>query len=383
MNNFDNLARLALNEASFGAYMQVAKDAARSTAKAATSPLSITKGVLKAADFFASKSGMQYGGQFGTLANRVQSLQDLGASAQEELILKKLYGENPKKGDKIDVELPGIKSPNAYIKNVESGAKGESIYTIELFPIIGNLAADTSTVLGGGGNRLQRQQLDVKKKSPIDQLSFTKGNRDYGSTNVRLSLYKNGKLVAARNIPGLRDSGGLHFNGTGRPWTLNLDTSDSIDFADITSLVATNKTLGLTPEQMKQVVSAKNYPQLKQILTKLGKGELYIKAYTDAVTALRQGQAVPSIPQSKNKGQQKSKQQKKTKSQKKVKTNKQPPRSASVAKKTTQTKQPKKFNKRATKSSLKYNTAAPSPHTNTAAGSYGGKMYPPPSGVKL
>ena len=47
------------------------------------------------------------------------------------------------------------------------------------------------------------------------------------------------------------------------------------------------------------------------------------------------------------------------------------------------TKAPKKFNTPSTKSNLKYNTAAPSPHTGIAAGTYGGKSYPPPSGIKI
>jgi hypothetical protein len=282
MNDFNNLVKLVLNEVSLGAYMQVAKDATRSAAKAATSPLSVAKGALKAADFFASKSGMEYNGQFGTLANKIQTLQDLGATAQEELILKKLYGENPKKGDKINIELPGIQAPNAYIKDIKPGTKDDSIYTVELFPI--------------GLTSAQKAIQAVKDKSPVDELSFTKVNKDYGSTNVTLSFYKNKKLVAARNIPGLKDSGGLHFNGDSQPWTINLDSSDSIDFTDIAAMVANDKSLGLDDKQIAQVSATTNYPQLKQVLTKFGKGDLYIKTYTNAVTALRQGKTPPTTP---------------------------------------------------------------------------------------
>lgn len=307
MNNFDDLAKLALDEASLGDYMRAAKTAGRAIATGAAR-------TAQAAGKIASLAGGAYslvgGTQGGALlkgagnavanaaGNVAKSMKELGATAQEEAILKKLYGENPKKGDPINVELPGIKAPSAKISSVKPGPNNSTIYTIDLSPIIGNLAADTSATLGGGGQRLQNQQKAAKAKLPIDQISFTKGNGEYGSTNVKLSMYKDGKLVAARNIPGLKDSGGLHFNGTGKPWTLNLDSSDSIDFTDIAAFIASDKSLNLAPDQMKQVAAARDYPQLKQILVKFGKGDLFIKVYTNAVTALRQGKPVPNIPQS-------------------------------------------------------------------------------------
>lgn len=296
MNNFNDLAKLALNEARLTDYI---KAAGRATLHGAAR---VVQGAAKVADIAALDSGMKYNNQFGSIANAagkvVQSMKELGATAQEEEIMKKLFGENPKKGDKINVELPGIQAPGAVITEVKPGVKDGSMYTVDLFPIIGNLAADTSTTLGGGGMRLQNQQKAVKDRSPIDKIIFTKGNTTYGSTNVTLSLYKADKLVAARNIPGLRDSGGLHFNGAGKPWTLNLDSSDSIDFADIAAFVAEDKSLGLTSEQQKQVLGVRDYPQLKQLLTKLGKGNMYIQAYNNAITALRQGKPVPRNPQS-------------------------------------------------------------------------------------
>jgi len=277
MNSFDNLAKLALDEATLGDYMKVVKNSAKSTVKAATSPLSIAKGVLKAADFFASKSGMQYGGQLGTLANKISDLQALGASEAEKRIMQDLYGKNPEKGNPINVELTkDISAPKSIIKDTKPGPGNDTTaYTIDLIP----------------------------KNSSIDQIVFTKGNNDYGTTSVKLSFYKDGKLVGSRNIPGLKDSGGIHFNGTGKPWTLNLDASDSIDFTDVKAMIAASPDLKLSTDQQHQILAAKNYPEIQKVVREAGKENLYMKAYANAVSSLKRGQEPPTIAPATNQQQ--------------------------------------------------------------------------------
>jgi hypothetical protein len=311
MSSFDNLVSVALDEASLGDYMRKVKAAARATTHgvAATAKLAgnIAQGAGKVYSAIGGTQGgamlQKVGGATANVAgNVVKSMQELGATAQEEEVMRKLFGENPKKGDKINIELPGIQAPGAVITDVKPGVKDDSMYTVDLFPT-GKLTSFKMTAQSANSTGFTDEQRTIqaaKDKSPIDKIIFTKGIKDYGSTNVKLSLYKANKLVAARNIPGLKDNGGLHFNGTGKPWTINLDSSDSIDFADIAAFVANDKSLNLTPEQMKQVVGARDYPQLKQTLTKLGKGDKYMQAYTNAITALRQGKTAPQIPQSNN-----------------------------------------------------------------------------------
>jgi len=318
MNNFDNLASLALDEASLGDYMKAVKataaNAARSTAKVARAATHGAAAATKLAGNVVQGAGQVYsalgGTQGGAMLQKVgsatanaagkvvTSMQELGATAQEEEIMRKLYGENPMKGDPIKVELPGIEAPNAYIRDTKPGTKEDTIYTVELFPMgkLTSFKLSSQSANSVGLTPDQKAIQAIKAKSPVDELSFTKGNKNYGSTNVTLSLYKNKKLVAARNIPGLKDSGGLHFNGDGQPWTLNSDSSDSIDFSDIAAMVANDKSLNLDTKQISQVVATTNYPQLKQVLTKFGKGDLYMKAYTNAATALRQGKTPPTAP---------------------------------------------------------------------------------------
>ena len=68
MNDFNKLAKVALNEASLGDYVRAAGRAVTHTAANAV------KGVAKSADFFARQSGMKYGGEFGSIASKAGNI---------------------------------------------------------------------------------------------------------------------------------------------------------------------------------------------------------------------------------------------------------------------------------------------------------------------
>jgi len=282
-NQFDMLAKVALNEASLGDYVKAASRAAVHGAARAVQT------AAKIADFAAKDSGMPYSGSYGRVADTagkvVQKMKDLGASATEEALMKKLYGDNPKKGDNVNVKLPGITAPSARITKVSAGAKDDTLYTVDLFPVNPHIINEPE----------QQATLNAKKQSPVDQVIFTKGNGDYGSTNTRLSFYKDGKLVAARNIPGLKEQGGIHFNGSGQPWALNLDSSDSIDFNSITAFIANDPNLKLNAGTIKNVLGSTNYPYLKKALAQAGVNDSqYQQALSKAINAIKQGQPAPT-----------------------------------------------------------------------------------------
>ena len=374
-NNFDDLAKVALNEASFSDYMRSAKSVGRALKYGAARAV---QGVARTMDVAAKDSGMKYGGQLGSIASRVgeyaKSLKELGATEAEKQILEKLYGKDPKKGDNINIELQkaGINSPNAKIVDVKTGPDNQEMYTVDLFPVISNFKAyhinASSPINKNSGDRLQRMQQAAKDKSPVDRIIFTKSKDAIGDTNVTLSFYKNNKLVPVRNLPGSINRGGLHFNGAGAPWILNFETYDTVDVTEIAAFIANDPKLKLDNNAKTAVLNAAYpstnfYPKLKQALLKAGKTDTeYTKALSDAITSIHSGRPAPAIKQEKVPTPSKNKRKKKAPA---VVTNKQE-KLASI------------------KPSLRYDTTAPSPHTGRVAGTTAkGEIYPPPSGIKL
>lgn len=90
MNNFNDLAKVALNEAKLSDYIRAAGRAV-THATAAT-----VKGAASVANTLASKSGMQYGGQFGAIAAR----------ADKEVNRMKEWGQK----HKAEIEKRDLKS---------------------------------------------------------------------------------------------------------------------------------------------------------------------------------------------------------------------------------------------------------------------------------
>ena len=68
MNNFDNLVKVALDEALVSDYIRAASRAVTHTAANAV------KGAARTADVLASKSGMQYNGQWGSIASKASAV---------------------------------------------------------------------------------------------------------------------------------------------------------------------------------------------------------------------------------------------------------------------------------------------------------------------
>lgn len=83
MNKFNDLAKVALNEAKLSDYIRAASRAAVHTTAAAV------KGAANVANTLASKSGMQYGGQFGNIASLAgavgNKMKDWGSKHKAEI----------------------------------------------------------------------------------------------------------------------------------------------------------------------------------------------------------------------------------------------------------------------------------------------------------
>lgn len=118
-NQFDMLAKVALNEASLGDYLKAAKSMAGKAVKGAVGgavkglaqlPGAAIKGAANIADFAAKDSGMSYGGTFGTVAKAGNTLQKAGLAAITAPIkLWKNLKTTAEKQEYIRKNLPPIK----------------------------------------------------------------------------------------------------------------------------------------------------------------------------------------------------------------------------------------------------------------------------------
>jgi hypothetical protein len=297
MNDFDNLAKLALNEGTLSDYMNAVK---RASNAAANKPIGkkIVKGVLKGAAAAPGKA-VQGLGKLGQFAGK--AIQGAGA----------VYGAL---GGTQGVAIAN-RVGNA-VSNV-GGTVANAGKTIAAAPqVISNAI------------RQYGQSYEFKQK-------YLKPYRDYIKTQfLKLSLNQK------RDIDDADDMNKINF-------------------------ILKKAVPGLTDKRIENLATAfykqkENDPEVKGVLAgqtpeeqKTAKQQPDIQAKTN-VTKKRdsKGRFIGNKP--------------KTPVQSKI-----------------PVKTPKKFNTQASKTNLKYNTNAPTPHTGKVAGSYKGKMYPPPSGIKL
>ena len=231
-NNFENLAKLALNEATIGDYLRAVKTNVGNAFK----PSPLAAGIFKAADSLARSSGMSYNGQFGNIARGITNL----VTHAEKMALEKFERPkgNPKKNDKVIVNLPFIYTPiNSIFGNAQAVTGGTS-YSIAL-PAV----------------------LDVDSISIIDKQGY----------QTQIFYYKNKKQLFKPETKGKAWPVyvGLHYNQQTNSWVIDTDTRKIIpDLDKKKQFIANYKNWSspLDPAIKTDIIKAADWDEIIKIL---------------------------------------------------------------------------------------------------------------------